>query len=83
MLVRIGDEKREQIDTHLNVLKGKCVGVENHEADTAQVMQQTLCDAVHNLPHKVFIYASFIALVANENQQLASTLVNAVTDSLK
>lgn len=83
MLVRIGDEKRDQIDNHLNVLKTKSVDVGKHEDDTAQTMQQTLCDVVHNLPHKVFIYSSFIALVAKENPQMASTLVNGVLDSLK
>lgn len=67
MLVRIGDEKRDQIDNHLNVLKTKSVDVGKHEDDTTQTMQQTLCDVVQNLPHKVFIYSSFIALVAKEN----------------
>lgn len=83
MLVRIGDEKRDQIDTHLGVLKGKCVGVANHVDDTMQTMQQTLCDVVHNLPHKAHLYSTLIGLIASENPQMASNLVNTVVDSLK
>jgi hypothetical protein len=83
MLVRIGDEKRELIDQHLGVLRGKCVDREKHEADTLESMQKTLCAVVHNMPHKVFIYASLVALISQEDPSVATILVNSVCDSLK
>ena len=83
MLVRIGDEKRELIDQHLGVLRGKCLDVNNHDEETIPNMKQTLCAVVHNLPHKVFISGSLIALIAQENPQMATDVVNSVFDSLK
>jgi hypothetical protein len=35
------------------------------------------------MPHKVFIYASLVALISQEDASVASSLVNSVTDSLK
>jgi len=64
MLVRIGDEKRDMIEKHLFILSGKCTDVERHEVDTVQSMQHTLCQVVHNLPHKVFLYAALVAMIA-------------------
>ena len=76
MLVRIGDEKRDLIEQHLGVLRGKCVDVDKHDVDTVPNMQQTLCAVVHNLPHKVFLYASLVALIAQESPAIASDLAN-------
>ena len=46
MLIRIGDEKRDSIGQHLEVLKGKCLDMDKHEADTLEVMKETLCQVV-------------------------------------
>jgi len=67
MLIRIGDEKRDSIGQHLDVLKGKCLDTDKHEADTLEVMKETLCQVVQNLPHKVYIYGALIAMIAREN----------------
>jgi len=71
------------VETHLGVLRGKCIDVEKHEVDTMSSMQQTLCAVVHNLPHKVFLYATLLALIAQENPAIASDLVSSVVNSLK
>ena len=71
------------METHLGVLRGKCIDVEKHEVDTMSSMQQTLCAVVHNLPHKVFLYATLLALIAQENPAIASDLVSSVVNSLK
>ena len=83
MLIRIGDEKREMIEQHLENLKGKCIDTEKHEVDTKEEMQATLCQVVHNLPQKVLIYAALVALIAKENAQLAKDLIDTIVQSLK
>jgi hypothetical protein len=64
MLIRIGDERREMLEQHLDNLKNKCADTSNHEADTKQVLCETLINVIENLPHKVMVYADLIALVA-------------------
>ena len=71
MLIRIGDERRDQYEQHLSNLKGKCSDTSKHEVDTKQVLVDTLITVIENLPHKVMIYADLIACIAQENPQLA------------
>ena len=82
MLIRIGDERRDQYEQHLANLKGKCSDTSKHEVDTKQVLVETLITVIENLPHKVMIYADLIACIAQENPQLAQELVNEVVKSL-
>ena len=79
MLIRIGDEKRESVFLHIDVLKNKIVGQDNWIEDTEEVIQTVLGKVVQNLPHKVFIYAALIGLVAKENAQICKKLVDQVT----
>ena len=67
MLIRIGDEKREMIDSHLNVLKNKICSQTQWDTETDQTLKQTLLTVIHNLPHKVFIYSGLISLISIEN----------------
>ena len=83
MLVRIGDEKREMIEAHLGVLKSKCVDTGKHEVETMPETMQTLVSVIHNLPHKVGVYAALVALIAGDNAAMASDLVSFVTNTLK
>ena len=67
MLIRIGDERREQIEQHLANLKTKCSDTSKHEPDTKQVLIETLITVIENLPHKTLIYADLVAMIAQEN----------------
>ena len=82
MLIRIGDERRELIVQHLDVLKGKCSDTSKHEADTKQVLIDALITVIENLPHKVMIYADLIALIAQQNVQMAKDLIDSVLKHL-
>ena len=72
MLIRIGDEKREMIDMHMNVLKNKICAQSQWDSETEQTLKQTLLTVIHNLPHKVFVYSGLISLISTENAQLAN-----------
>ena len=78
MLVRIGDEQQELIDKHLDALKNKIVDSSKHEEDTKQVLMETLQSVLENLPHKAYLYASLMALVAKENASMASEIVSEI-----
>ena len=82
MLIRIGDEKREMINAHIDVLKSKIVNQSAWLEDTETVLLQTLVKVIANLPHKVFIYAALIGLVSAENGQLGAKLVAQVMETL-
>ena len=60
MLIRIGDEKRELIDTHLGVLMAKMADV---KADELEEVLETFSTVLQNMPHKVALYASLIGLL--------------------
>lgn len=82
MLIRIGDEKREMINAHIDVLKTKITMQSAWLDDTAEVLQQTLVKVIQNLPHKVFIYAALLGLIACENPEICNQLVGQVLKDL-
>ena len=71
MMIRIGDERRDQYEQHLSNLSGKCSDVSKHEGDTKQVLIDTLTTVIENLPHKVMIYVDLVASIAQENADMA------------
>ena len=75
MLVRIGDEKREVLETHMNVLKTKIAKTDDYLVETRDEMLQQFVKVVTNLPHKVKIYAGVLYLIATENAELAAGIV--------
>lgn len=74
MLIRIGDQKRESVEQHVELLKNKIVDVESHEADTFLTIVDTLSSVIFALPHKAGIYAALIASIAQTNQEMAVDL---------
>jgi hypothetical protein len=82
MLIRIGDERREMLDQHLLALKTKCLDFSKYEADTKSVLVQTLITVITNLPHKVLVYANFVAYLAQENAQFAEEIVQEIVKNL-
>ena len=82
MLIRIGDEKREMINAHIDVLKTKIVTQTAWLDDTEEVLLQTLVKVIRNLPHKVFIYAALMGLVACESPEICARIVGQVMEKL-
>lgn len=72
MLVRIGDEKREMLDAHVNVLKMVICKTEDHLIDTRDELLSTLTKVILNLPHKLKIYAGLIYLINQEKTEIAT-----------
>ena len=68
MLIRIGDEKRELIDSHLQVLMTKMADVKGDEV--AEVLE-TFSTVLLNMPHKVLLYASVVGLLRQNNHGIA------------
>jgi hypothetical protein len=77
MLIRIGDEKREVIDAHLNILKTKILelfskeGEEESQRETLSVFSEV----VGNMPQKTLVYACLIALIAVEAPAKAEVIL--------
>lgn len=76
MLIRIGDEKRDQIDAHVSVLKTKFV--ELMDKNDSEMIADVLCllqQVIENMPHKVVIYAQLIGLIAMTHASKAYEIV--------
>ena len=73
MLIRIGDEKRELIDSHLGVLMTKLSDV---KSDEIEEVLETFSTVLTNMPHKVSLYASIVGLLRLNNHQIAEQLIN-------
>lgn len=82
MLVRIGDEKREMLDAHVNVLKTVICKTEDHLVDTRDELLSTLTKVILNLPHKLRIYAGLVYLINQEKSDLAEQLCTALLPAL-
>lgn len=82
MLIRIGDERREMLDQHLVALKMKCLDFTKYEADTKDVLTQTLITVITNLPHKVLVYSNFIAMLAQDDANYAQEIISIILKHL-
>ena len=81
MLIRIGDEKREQIDAHVTVLKTKLVELfEKNDTEMIADVVSMLQQVIENMPHKIVIYAQTIGLLAMTHPQRAEQIVNHVVE---
>ena len=83
MIIRIGDELRQNRDDHLVKLKTQFVSpYVVKEKFHKQTLADTLISCVHCMPHKVNLYASLLALVAVEDFDFAADLIRQVIESL-
>lgn len=74
MIIRIGDEKREQKDDHIKKLKAVILQEETLKSHKETVLD-TLTKCVFNMPHKSLMYATIVASIAVENEQFATEIV--------
>ena len=72
MLIRIGDEKVEQVEQHLNILSQKLIelSAKNDQSEISEI-NQVFENVLTNLSHKTLIYASLIGLLAAKQNQMA------------
>jgi hypothetical protein len=66
MLIRIGDERRDLKDDHLNKLKNALLS-EDAQSNHKALIIETLNSCILNLPHKSLLYSSLVALIAVVN----------------
>ena len=83
MIIRIGDEKRENVDEHLQKLKAQMVSAfvlkeRGHKASVTD----TLMSCIQVMPHKVNLYSALLALVALDDFEFATELLTAIVESL-
>lgn len=64
------------------MLKNRIVAQDNWIDDTEETILSVLTKVVQNLPHKVFIYASLVGLVAKDNQAICKKIVTHVTTNV-
>jgi hypothetical protein len=82
MIIRIGDERRQQKDDHIKKLKAMILQDEtlkNHRA----LVTDILLKCVMNMPHKIALYAAIVGSVAVDNEQLATEIVTRVGELLQ
>lgn len=76
MLIRIGDEKREMVEQHLTILVTKLIDLQaKNEPENVEEFLGVFSTVLVNLPHKCFLYASIVALLAQKNSELAKIIV--------
>lgn len=81
-MIRIGDEKRDDVFLHIDVLKKRIIGQDTWIEDTEEVIHTVLSKVIQNLPHKVFIYGALIGLVAKDNADICKKIVNSVATTV-
>ena len=77
MIVRIGDERKMEINDHLVKLKNKILSEEtmsNHHDLTID----TLVASVSSLPHKTLLYAALTSLINKEDPKLTKEIIGKV-----
>lgn len=82
MLVRIGDEKRDVLEQHMNVLKTKITDTDGYVVDTREQLIQQLAKVITNMPHKLKIYTGIIYLIATENAEFAAGILTELFPTL-
>ena len=83
MIIRIGDEKRESVDDHLQKLKSQLVSPfvlkeKGHKSTVAE----TLLSCIQVMPHKINLYSTLLALIAVDDFEFANELFTSIVDSL-
>lgn len=72
MVIRIGDERREMLDEHLQKLKAQMnsayVLKDKHNRE---VLQEALLTCLKHMPHKVGLYSYLLGATAVDNFEFA------------
>ncbi len=67
MIIRIGDEKRQQKDDHVKKLAALIVSEEAIRAHSELIVDM-LSRCVANMPHKSLLYAAITATIATDHE---------------
>jgi hypothetical protein len=84
MIIRIGDEKRESRDEHLQKLKTQFSSpFVLKERSHRQTLTDTLINCIQVMPHKVNIYTALIGSLAVDEFEFANEIVTRTVESLQ
>ena len=84
MIIRIGDEKRECRDEHLQKLKTQFAGAfVLKERAHRQTLTDTLINCIQVMPHKIMIYTALLSNLAVDEFDFAAEIVSRTVESLQ
>lgn len=84
MIIRIGDERRRELEDHLYKLRDAILQDERNR----QVVIEAYIAAATNLPHKAFVYGALLAVVMQKENTSSGTgivteIVHRIVESLQ
>ena len=83
MIIRIGDEKRHELDVHLQKMRTHLNSAfVMKDKNNREVIVETLVTCIKHMPHKVNIYSYIIASLGLEDFDFATIIVNRVVSLL-
>ena len=83
MIIRIGDEKRECRDEHLQKLKTQFASpFVLKERSHRQTLTDTLINCIQVMPHKIMIYTALLTNLAVDEFDFAAEIVGRTVESL-
>lgn len=83
MIIRIGDERRELRDEHLNKLKTQLVsGFVMKDKSNKQLVLDALLSCIRVMPHKANLYSHLIAAIAVDDFDFAQEITVAVVEGI-
>ena len=84
MIIRIGDERRRELEDHLYKLRDAILQDERNR----QVVIGAYLAAATNLPHKAFVYGALLAVVMQKENTTSGTgvvteIVHSIVENLQ
>jgi len=79
MIIRIGDEKRHEIDMHIQKTKTNLSSAfVMKDKNNKEVIIDTITTCIKHMPHKVNIYSYLIAALSLDDFDFATLITNKV-----
>ena len=83
MIIRIGDEKRHEIDMHIQKTKTNLSSAfVMKDKNNKEVIIDTIATCIKHMPHKVNIYSYLIAALSLDDFDFATLIINKVVQLL-
>jgi len=83
MIIRIGDEKRHELDVHLQKMRTHLNSAfVMKDKNNREVIVETLTTCIKHMPHKVNLYSYLIAALSLEDFDFATLITKSVVQLL-
>lgn len=81
-IIRIGDERRSQLDDHIYKVRDSIL---HNEAlsHCRSLIVETFVQVATNLPHKAFIYGALLSLIGQREDSLVREIVHRIFEGLQ